>query len=185
MIKLEDKSNVNAPTSAYPFGSLRDNPGDNTGTPVNVELLSDTMQLMEKIMAESGIAPNGLPDNATNGFQLFQALKQVMRPYKLYVAFITQTGTSAPVATTIFNDIPGTMSFTRTSAGDYTINNSSNAFTANKTVPEISRGSNPSNYASVAPNTTSNCVIIGMDATTGIPGDNNISELVLRIEVYY
>jgi len=74
MIKLEDKSNVNAPSVSFPYGSLRNNPGDNTGTPVNVNLVGDVMQLMEKIMAESGITPNGLPDNEANGWQLYEAL---------------------------------------------------------------------------------------------------------------
>lgn len=62
---------------AFPYGDLRNDPGNGTGTPVDRVLLSDVMQTMEKIMNESGISPNGQLDNETNGFQIFEAMQRV------------------------------------------------------------------------------------------------------------
>jgi len=41
------------------------------------------------------------------------------RPYKVYTAFILQSGTSAPTATVLENNLGGTVVFTRTSTGIY------------------------------------------------------------------
>jgi hypothetical protein len=119
MIKLEDKTNVIAPTVEYPYGSIKDNTGASNGTPVNRELFSDGMQLFEKMMAESGITANGLPDNFTNGFQLYLAFRKLTKPYKGYVFNISQSGASAPtVAVLGLNEI-GTIVWTRTTTGVY------------------------------------------------------------------
>lgn len=78
MKKLLDKVNV-APISAdYPYGNLKNNTGTNDGTPVDLELVGDSMQLFERMMAQAGITPNGLPDNNANGFQLFLALTKLI-----------------------------------------------------------------------------------------------------------
>lgn len=77
MKKLQNKTNVTAPNGTYPYGDLKDNPGDNTGTPVDKELLTDVMQLMEKVVDESGITVTGLPDNDANGYDLFKAFSAV------------------------------------------------------------------------------------------------------------
>jgi len=52
---------------------------------------------------------------------------------KIYRAFITQTGTGAPVATVLENTFGGTIVFTRDSAGAY-IATLAGAFTLNKTI---------------------------------------------------
>jgi hypothetical protein len=78
MRPLVDKTNVQAPDSDYPFGRIKDNPGNGTGTPVNELVYGDIHQFFEKMMHESGITPNGLPENDYSGFQLFQALQTVI-----------------------------------------------------------------------------------------------------------
>lgn len=79
MIPLKDKTNVNSPNGTWPYGELRDNPGDNSGTPVDEALVSDVMQLMEAVMADAGITANGLLDNLANGFQLYTAFTEFVR----------------------------------------------------------------------------------------------------------
>jgi len=79
---LSTKQNVNPPSGTYPFGQIRDNPGDNTGTPYNESLYGDLQQFIEKLFNASGIVANALPENATNGFQLYQALQNVIYQYK-------------------------------------------------------------------------------------------------------
>lgn len=56
-----------------------------------------------------------------------------LRPYKVYVALLTQSGTNAPVATVLENTLGGTVVWSYNDIGDYaaTLNN---AFTENKTL---------------------------------------------------
>jgi hypothetical protein len=78
MIPLKNKVNVNAPVGTYPlgtspFGTLRNNPGDNSGTPVDVNLVEDILIFAEALMAIANITPNNIVD--TNAIpQLLQAL---------------------------------------------------------------------------------------------------------------
>jgi hypothetical protein len=74
MKRLQNKTNVTAPNAQFPYGAVKDNTGTNNGTPVNVDTYGDMHQFFEKLFAESGLPANGLPDDATNGFQLYQAL---------------------------------------------------------------------------------------------------------------
>ena len=54
--------------------------------------------------------------------------------YTVYTALLTQAGTAAPVATILQNTTGGTLTWTRQSAGNYTVTASSALFTANKTI---------------------------------------------------
>lgn len=132
MKRLQDKTNVIAPTAEYPYGSVKDNPGDNSGTPANRDLFSDSMQLMEKLIAESGITANGLPDNATNGFQLYEAFRKLTHPFKGYEFLISQSGTSAPTVIILGYNTVGTIVWTRTTTGVY-VGTLVGAFVVNKT----------------------------------------------------
>lgn len=120
MIRLQNKPNVQAPTVAYPFGKSTDNTGTNNGFPLNSETLEDYHQFFEKMFAESGLVANGLPDNATNGFQLWNAFRKLARPYKVYTAIVSQSGTAAPSATILLNEL-GTVTFARIGTGVYTM----------------------------------------------------------------
>lgn len=90
-IALEDKPNVTGPGGNYPFGDIRDNPGDNTGTPVNREVYADFHQFFAKILDAAGIVANGLLENQAAGFQYFDAL----------IANIRQTAASEALAGTV------------------------------------------------------------------------------------
>jgi hypothetical protein len=68
------KPNTDPPSSDYPYGNIRDNPGDNSGTPVNKLVYADFHQFFAKIMDEAGIPFNNLPDSEYSGFQYFEAL---------------------------------------------------------------------------------------------------------------
>jgi hypothetical protein len=76
-IPLASKLNVEAPSGAFPYGNIKDNPGDNTGTAVNKAVYADFHQFFAKMFAESGLVYNNLPDNATNTFQYWEALKKL------------------------------------------------------------------------------------------------------------
>jgi len=83
MIPLASKTNVVAPNATYPYGRTKDNTGSNDGTPVNTAVHGDAHQFFEKLMDEAAIAPNGLPENEVDGWQLYEALLKVIdhRPW--------------------------------------------------------------------------------------------------------
>lgn len=57
------------------YGRIKDNPGDNTGTPMNEDSFGDIFQFFARLMDQAGITPNGLPDCDYSGFQFFEAFK--------------------------------------------------------------------------------------------------------------
>jgi hypothetical protein len=71
--EITDFGNFTPVSGTYPYGQIKDDTGSNDGTPVNVLTNGDLQQFFQKMMAGSGITPNGNPDNADNGFQLWEA----------------------------------------------------------------------------------------------------------------
>ena len=63
--------------------------------------------------------------------------------YTIYTALLTQAGTAAPVATILQNTTGGTFTWTRQSAGNYTVTASTALFTADKTIVFGNQGNIP------------------------------------------
>lgn len=80
-VKLENKQNVIPPNATFPYGAIQDNPGNFSGTPFNTAVYGDLHQFFAKMLAESAIVANNLPENAVNGFQYFNALNVTTRPF--------------------------------------------------------------------------------------------------------
>lgn len=77
---LATKTNVAAPSVAYPFGNIRNKTLSVAGTPVDVEVYGDFHQFFEKMFDASSLTANGLADNVTNGFQLYEAFVELTHP---------------------------------------------------------------------------------------------------------
>lgn len=77
-IALEDKENVTPPGGDYPYGQIKDDPGDRSGTKVNKTNHADFHQFFSRLMDQAGVVYNGLPDNDYSGFQLFEALQALI-----------------------------------------------------------------------------------------------------------
>lgn len=120
MKRLINKPNVDGVSAAYPFGNMRDRSSGVQGSEMNTEFHTDYVQFFEKMFDESGLTANGLPDNFTNGFQLFDAARIAIKGYKSYVALISQTGTSDPTAIVLVNEI-GSLTLVRAGVGYYGI----------------------------------------------------------------
>lgn len=80
-IKLENKTRVVAPSSDYPFGKIKDTTVSAPGTPVSESVYGDFHQFFAKMLDNSGVVANGLPDNDYSGFQYFQSLLKVVAKY--------------------------------------------------------------------------------------------------------
>lgn len=78
MIRLEDKDNVATPSAQYPYGDVRNKTTLANGTRWDRDMMSDIIQTSERIFALSGKTANGITDNATDGFQLYEALQTVV-----------------------------------------------------------------------------------------------------------
>jgi len=66
--------------------------------------------------------------------------------YKVYTALLTQAGTAAPVATVLQDTTGGTFTWSRQSAGNYTVTASSALFTVNKTIVFANNGSTTTTF---------------------------------------
>lgn len=76
---LASKPQTVAPDATYEYGNIRDTSGSTLGTPVNTLVYGDFHQFFEKLMDYANVTANGLPDNTTNGYQLFDALLATTR----------------------------------------------------------------------------------------------------------
>lgn len=75
MIKNTQLTDLGAVSADFPYGFPKNesSAGANDGTLLNSDYLNDMFQLFQRAVALSGITPNELLDNATNGYQLFDA----------------------------------------------------------------------------------------------------------------
>lgn len=78
MILLKDKQNVVAPAAPFIYGDIKDDTGLNDGTLLDRATHSDIHQFFEKMFADSGRTATGVLDNATNGWQLWDALNDAI-----------------------------------------------------------------------------------------------------------
>ena len=102
------------------------------------------------------------------------------RPYKVYVALLSQSGTSAPTAIVLENTI-GAVSFAYNSTGFYSAV-SSGLFTVDKTACFL--GESNGNTTLIAKGNTANLVTIVSQSPSGTFINDSISKATLEIRVY-
>lgn len=69
-----DQANIDASDLGnYPDKRIRNNDGSGNGTPVNESVYGDIHEYHAKIMRDAKESYNGLPDNVSNGYQLYDA----------------------------------------------------------------------------------------------------------------
>jgi len=98
-----------------------------------------------------------------------------------YVAILNQSGTGAPTASIALNTLGVTITFARTTTGQYTATASGSVFTSNKTVVFATNGS-PNNGISAA---RFSATVINIESGTfSTPADSAIVNASFKIEVY-
>jgi hypothetical protein len=98
--------------------------------------------------------------------------------YTVYTALLTQAGTAAPVATILQNTTGGTFTWTRQSAGNYTVTASTALFTVNKTILFLNNGST-ANITQVPWDRTSDTTV-----TLSLGADGNLNNGSFEIRIY-
>ena len=122
------------------------------------------------------IAPTAVAGTNTTQVATTAFVQGVARPYKVYTALLSQTGTNAPVETVLENTLGGTVVWSRTVAGSY-FATLTGAFTTDKTTVLITNGSTNGNYIHGAAVSTTNVNIIA-------PNDGQIDRATVEIRVY-
>ena len=181
MKKLINKPNVDGVSATYPYGNMRDRGAGIQGSEMNTEFHTDYVQFFEKMFAESGLTANGLPDNFTNGFQLFEAYKKTRKPYNVYTALITQSGTSDPTVIILGQNEIGSIAWTRVAVGEYK-GTLSGAFTNAKTFLNLSSLGESGHIFS---RTNSNEVSLIVVSAGGSGVDGELVSSSIEIRVYY
>lgn len=77
--QLTSVPDIDAPNGEYPAGRIKNEIGEDSGTPVVEELYGDIIQFFHKLMRSAGLTYNDLPDNETTGHQFLQALATYAR----------------------------------------------------------------------------------------------------------
>ena len=180
---LQNNTRAGAPNADYPFGYIVDENGSNNGTFIDSNFLNDLWQLKEKMFDESGLTANGLPDNLTNGFQLFEAFKKVLKPYKMATISVSQIGTDAPVITEIGPNDIGTITGEYTSTGSYKLVSTGN-FDVGKTFVVHGQSTNADTIVKAVAATVNYVSLVCYEATTGSSINGRITSMNIQIMVF-
>ena len=107
------------------------------------------------------------------------------RPYKVYTALLTQSGTDAPVATVLENTLGGDVVWEYTNIGNYTAT-SNNLFTLNKTgILHKSIIGDDANYLLQSYSITENSItFVTREIETGVQDGILIVPEIVEIRVY-
>jgi hypothetical protein len=103
------------------------------------------------------------------------------RPYNVYTALLTQSGTSAPVATVLENTLGATITWSYVGVGQYYATASSAVFTASKTTGILSNSSSTGINAFVNISTT---VFNTVTTSSGVAANNELLKNMVEIRVY-
>lgn len=110
----------------------------------------------------------------------------ITKPYKSYVALLSQTGTNAPVATVLENELAGNIIWTRLGIGGYR-GTLTGAFTLNKTMVTISNGWQNSTHVTRAgvgfPDFVAISTYLSGNLTDGLL-DNSATSIEIRVYNY-
>lgn len=91
---IQNYPNILAADADYLNGSIKDNPGDNSGTHFSKTEYQDIHQTFAKFLRDSVTTANGLFDNESNGYQYFTAIRDLFAQHR-QVNFKQGAATSA------------------------------------------------------------------------------------------
>jgi hypothetical protein len=137
--------------------------------------LTNQLQVAGTISASPATTANQVP---TWG----QVQATAVRPYKVYTALLTQTGTNAPVAIVLENTLGGPITFERGGVGGYNAVSVGNLFTLDKTVVFNSSGQMVGTYNFYPANTSR--VALNNVNVAGVGADSLMQKLSIEIRVY-
>lgn len=131
-------------------------------------------------------APTAAPGTNTNQVATMAALQaatSAVRPYLVYTALISQSGTSAPTEIVLENTLGATATWSRSAAGTYQASFSSAVLTANKTAVFVTKQITGFTDVVVSAN-SNNTASIDVVVSNGTLRDSELNKASLEIRVY-
>jgi hypothetical protein len=149
----------------------------------NVVIGASTDTGAAKLQVTGKITASVAPTNPTDVVRLAEL--EAVRPYKVYTAFISQSGTSAPTVTVLENTLGGAISWAYTGVGIYT-GTLSGVFTLSKTWVHTNLGNSSVVDGIVrGVHVDLNTVIVNTYNTSAVGSDNILNANgLLEIRVY-
>lgn len=111
------------------------------------------------------------------------AFVQAIRPYKVYTALLTQSGTSAPTAIVLENTLGGTVVWTYSAVGSYT-GTLTGEFTANKTTALVQNGQYNGVDAISRVLTVDTVRVMTVNSSGTLTDSNGLQNSMFEIRVY-
>ena len=137
---------------------------------------SGNLNLLNKPTAPTATAGTNTTQIATTAF-----VQKNSRPYKVYTALLSQSGTNAPVATVLENTLGGTVVWSYVSIGQYR-GALTGAFLSNKTVVFLTNVYGK--YFLTGGRENDDSVMIGTQAQNGGSTNGDLSNSSIEIRVY-
>lgn len=128
-------------------------------------------------------APTATAGTNTTQIATTAFVQTVVRPYKVYTALLTQSGTAAPTDTVLENTLGGTVVWSRTSAGSY-LGTLTGVFTASKTFCTATLGtylSGGSNSIALTKNSVNDVFLFTNRGTVGTDAILNNASIEIRV----
>lgn len=170
-------------TSAGTYDILTRNPS--TG---NVEKVASTAFATTASPTFTGTPTAPTATAGTNTTQIattafVQTATSAVRPYLVYTALISQSGTSAPTEIVLENTLGATATWSRSAAGTYQASFSSAVLTANKTAVFVTKQITGFTDVVVSAN-SNNTASIDVVVSNGTLRDSELNKASLEIRVY-
>lgn len=146
----------------------------------SVLLGSTTDNGIAQLQVTGNVSSTSTPTNAAH-LTRKDYVDGLVRPYKVYTALISQTGTSAPTATVLENSLGGTVTFSRTVAGNY-LATLTGAFTISKTACFITATTGTFVHQAVR-NSTNDVTIVTLN-NSNIATDSLLNNTTFEVRVY-
>jgi len=130
-------------------------------------------------------APTAVPGTNTTQIATTAFVQANTRPYKVYTAILTQTGTSAPTAIILENTLGGTITWSRSGVGLF-IGTLTGAFTTSKTCFLATLGIVPTSGGSIISitRTSMDTILIRTTNSSGSVTDGILDNALIEIRVY-
>ena len=122
------------------------------------------------------------PATTANQVPTWGQVQAIAKPYKVYTALLSQSSTSNPTVVILENTL-GTVTFTRSSIGVYSVN-SSGLFTADKTFVIMGAGINANYTNAITLINSSTFYIITKVSSTQSDADSANTKVAFEIRVY-
>jgi hypothetical protein len=163
--------------NVFSTGNITVNSGTDNGV--------DRLQVSGSAMSSAWKTTGGTTAQFVDGTGALQSTSSMARPYKVYTALLSQTGTSAPTATVLENTLGGTVVWSYASVGQYTAT-LTGAFTVNKTTVFINHAyaGSGNNTSLQGGSTNVNTANIRVKNYQGTPFDGEINGASIEIRVY-